>query len=304
MRPLAAKSTVAPAWASTNCATSWLSGLSSTNNTRTPMTPVSLAPRRVRVCGNVGGVAESIRANASFSPDALTGMESNLRSVGAETADSKIFGRLSAWQNWIFIRPNATGVQVKKAAARANLATGRLPRQIGEAIVEAADEILAVTGGVNPGDVSPEVEEDEPGRPTDPLGRAFAAAVGVLSIRSRGLYFILMTLASGQLGYHLFNDTGIGGSALALAQATAVLAQCRGAFPRLTFELNIIKTMGDKLQTASLANPDASLPKGLFTKELEVALLNGEADLAVHSLKDLPTELPAGLDQSVALAQQ
>lgn len=85
------------------------------------------------------------------------------------------------------------------------------------------------------------------------------------------------------------------GSALALAQANAVLAQCRAAFPRLTFELSIIKTTGDKLQSASLANPDASLPKGLFTKELEVALLNREADLAVHSLKDLPTELPAGL---------
>ncbi len=85
------------------------------------------------------------------------------------------------------------------------------------------------------------------------------------------------------------------GSALALAQANAVLAQCRAAFPKLTFELNIIKTTGDKLQSASLANPDASLPKGLFTKELEVALLNKEADLAVHSLKDLPTELPAGL---------
>ncbi len=85
------------------------------------------------------------------------------------------------------------------------------------------------------------------------------------------------------------------GSALALAQAHAVLAQCRAAFPRLQFELSIIKTTGDKLQSASLMNPDASLPKGLFTKELEVALLNGEADLAVHSLKDLPTELPAGL---------
>lgn len=85
------------------------------------------------------------------------------------------------------------------------------------------------------------------------------------------------------------------GSALALAQANAVLAQCRAAFPRLAFELSIIKTTGDKLQSASLANPDASLPKGLFTKELEVALLNREADLAVHSLKDLPTELPAGL---------
>ncbi|MCX7866184.1 hydroxymethylbilane synthase [Limisphaera sp. VF-2] len=85
------------------------------------------------------------------------------------------------------------------------------------------------------------------------------------------------------------------GSALALAQAHAVLAQCRAAFPRLRFELKIIKTTGDKLQTASLAQSGRSLPKGLFTKELEVALLKGRADLAVHSLKDLPTELPAGL---------
>jgi len=85
------------------------------------------------------------------------------------------------------------------------------------------------------------------------------------------------------------------GSALALAQANLIAAQCRAAFPALQFELQIIKTTGDKLQKASMAKPDASLPKGLFTKELEVALLNGEADLAVHSLKDLPTDLPAGL---------
>ena len=85
------------------------------------------------------------------------------------------------------------------------------------------------------------------------------------------------------------------GSALALAQANAVLAQCRTAFPRLKFELKIIKTTGDKLQKASLAKEGESLPKGLFTKELEVALLKHHADLAVHSLKDLPTELPAGL---------
>ena len=82
---------------------------------------------------------------------------------------------------------------------------------------------------------------------------------------------------------------------MALAQANAVLAQCRAAFPALEFELKIIKTTGDKLQTASLANPAASLPKGLFTKELEVALLQNQADIAVHSLKDLPTELPDGL---------
>ena len=85
------------------------------------------------------------------------------------------------------------------------------------------------------------------------------------------------------------------GSALALAQANAVLAQCRAAFPRLKFEIKIIKTTGDKLQTASLAKEGENLPKGLFTKELEVALLKHQADLAVHSLKDLPTELPAGL---------
>src|ERR1041384_2589762 len=85
------------------------------------------------------------------------------------------------------------------------------------------------------------------------------------------------------------------GSALALAQANNVAAQCRAAFPRLRFELKIIKTTGDKLQKASLQKEGESLPKGLFTKELEVALLKHQADLAVHSLKDLPTDLPAGL---------
>jgi hydroxymethylbilane synthase len=85
------------------------------------------------------------------------------------------------------------------------------------------------------------------------------------------------------------------GSALALAQSNNVLAQCRSAFPGLAFELKIIKTTGDKLQTASLAKEGENLPKGLFTKELEAALLEGEADFAVHSLKDLPTELPGGL---------
>lgn len=86
---------------------------------------------------------------------------------------------------------------------------------------------------------------------------------------------------------------GTRGSALALAQANAVFDQCRKAFPRLQFELKIIKTTGDRLQTVSMATGE--LPKGLFTKELEVALLKHRADLAVHSLKDLPTELPAGL---------
>jgi hydroxymethylbilane synthase len=86
------------------------------------------------------------------------------------------------------------------------------------------------------------------------------------------------------------------GSALALAQSNMVREQCRKAFPGQVFELNIIKTTGDKLQTASLAQEATNLPKGLFTKELEVALLQGKADFAVHSLKDLPTDLPGGLE--------
>jgi benzoyl-CoA-dihydrodiol lyase len=53
----------------------------------------------------------AVEERASLSPDALTGMEASLRFPGAENAESKIFGRLSAWQNWIFIRPNATGEQ-------------------------------------------------------------------------------------------------------------------------------------------------------------------------------------------------
>ena len=85
------------------------------------------------------------------------------------------------------------------------------------------------------------------------------------------------------------------GSALALAQSRMVQEICRKAFPEKAFELKIIKTTGDKLQTINLANPNQESTKGLFTKELEVALLEQEADFAVHSLKDLPTELPAGL---------
>lgn len=52
-----------------------------------------------------------VEERASYSPDALTGMEASLRFVGPETMETKIFGRLSAWQNWIFQRPNAVGGQ-------------------------------------------------------------------------------------------------------------------------------------------------------------------------------------------------
>jgi hydroxymethylbilane synthase len=91
------------------------------------------------------------------------------------------------------------------------------------------------------------------------------------------------------------------GSALALAQTHLVLQQCRAAFPQFTFKIRMIKTTGDKLQTAPPDVPAMPGTKGLFTKELELALLKGEADLAVHSLKDLPTELPQGLELGAVL---
>ena len=50
-----------------------------------------------------------LEERASFSPDALTAMEANLRFAGPETMETRIFGRLTAWQNWVFQRPNAVG---------------------------------------------------------------------------------------------------------------------------------------------------------------------------------------------------
>jgi hydroxymethylbilane synthase len=85
---------------------------------------------------------------------------------------------------------------------------------------------------------------------------------------------------------------GTRGSKLALWQAEQVQAYLADAFPLLAVEKTIIKTKGDIILDVSLSNIG---DKGLFTKEIENALLNGEVDLAVHSLKDLPTELPDGL---------
>ncbi|WP_163713161.1 hydroxymethylbilane synthase [Mangrovibacterium lignilyticum] len=85
---------------------------------------------------------------------------------------------------------------------------------------------------------------------------------------------------------------GTRGSKLALWQATQVKAAISAAFPDLIVETIIIKTKGDIILDVSLSKIG---DKGLFTKEIETALLNGEIDLAVHSLKDLPTELPEGL---------
>ena len=84
---------------------------------------------------------------------------------------------------------------------------------------------------------------------------------------------------------------GTRGSQLALWQAQFVKNQLERHFPTLEVSLKTIKTTGDTLQNRSLVG----LGKGIFTKEIENALLTGDIDLAVHSLKDLPTELPEGL---------
>lgn len=85
---------------------------------------------------------------------------------------------------------------------------------------------------------------------------------------------------------------GSRGSELALWQARWVQRELARRFKNPDITVTIIKTKGDNI----LDSPLSSIgDKGLFTKEIEVALLSGEIDLAVHSLKDLPTELPAGL---------
>ena len=85
---------------------------------------------------------------------------------------------------------------------------------------------------------------------------------------------------------------GTRSSKLALWQADYVAARLREAYPELTVEKRLMTTKGDKILDAPLAKIGG---KGLFTKELEQAMLAGEIDLAVHSLKDMPTEVPEGL---------
>jgi hydroxymethylbilane synthase len=83
------------------------------------------------------------------------------------------------------------------------------------------------------------------------------------------------------------------GSMLALWQANHVKAGLEKANPGLEVELLVLKTKGDKILDVALAKVGG---KGLFVKEIEEALLDGRADLAVHSMKDVPTELPPELE--------
>ncbi|MGC9352438.1 MAG: hydroxymethylbilane synthase [Mariniphaga sp.] len=91
---------------------------------------------------------------------------------------------------------------------------------------------------------------------------------------------------------------GTRGSQLALYQAELTKTQLLEKFPGIEVEIVIIKTKGDKILDVALSKIG---DKGLFTKEIENALLAGEVDIAVHSLKDLPTTLPEGLKLGAVL---
>ena len=88
---------------------------------------------------------------------------------------------------------------------------------------------------------------------------------------------------------------GTRSSQLALWQADYIASKLGEKYPHLTVEKKLMTTQGDKILDAPLAKIGG---KGLFTKELENAMLSGEIDLAVHSLKDMPVEVPAGLQIS------
>ena len=96
---------------------------------------------------------------------------------------------------------------------------------------------------------------------------------------------------------------GTRGSALALAQAHETRARLMAAhgLAEDAFEIEVISTSGDRIQDRPLSEVGG---KGLFTKEIEEALLEGKIDLAVHSSKDMPTHLPDGLELSAFLERE
>jgi hydroxymethylbilane synthase len=89
---------------------------------------------------------------------------------------------------------------------------------------------------------------------------------------------------------------GTRASALAMAQTELTRAALAGAFPSLVINVNTFVTQGDRKLDLDLLQRTPGGGKGLFTRELEEALIDGRIDLAVHSLKDLPGHMPEGLE--------
>lgn len=117
---------------------------------------------------------------------------------------------------------------------------------------------------------------------------------------------LVMKTEGSQISKHSL-VIGTRGSELALAQATLVREALHTAHPGLEVETRIIQTTGDKRLDLRLSAPESGgekVPKGLFTKELEAALLAGEVDIAVHSLKDLPTEMAPELVWAASLPRE
>ena len=104
-----------------------------------------------------------------------------------------------------------------------------------------------------------------------------------------------------------FQKTVIGtrGSVLALVQAAATERALSQAFPDLRIERQVIRTTGDRRTDVALAEvaKAESTDKGIFTKELEEALRAGEIDIAVHSLKDVPTVIDADFEIAGVLSR-
>jgi hydroxymethylbilane synthase len=94
---------------------------------------------------------------------------------------------------------------------------------------------------------------------------------------------------------------GTRGSKLALTQTELVIGKLQALYPNFAFSINIIKTTGDSVWDTPLYLIGE---KGLFIKEIEEALVRGDADFAVHSMKDLPTDLHAGLAISAILERE
>jgi hydroxymethylbilane synthase len=96
---------------------------------------------------------------------------------------------------------------------------------------------------------------------------------------------------------------GTRGSELALTQTNMVTAELQTAFPHLRIERQIIQTSGDKRQDLRFSefSDVAQVDKGIFIKELEIALENSQIDAAVHSLKDVPSDLAAGFTIAAVL---
>jgi len=97
---------------------------------------------------------------------------------------------------------------------------------------------------------------------------------------------------------------GTRGSALALTQSAELQRRLVKAHPGLELKEQIIQSVGDKQPDVPLSNVGVTIDKGFFTSELEVVLAKGEINCAVHSLKDMPTELAEGFTLAAILPRE